>query len=117
MSTTLSYHITADRPAAKLWLRDDDGTLIDFSSGYTWAFKVGETGSAALLTKTSGITGAAGSGSEPTGTPNCTITWTAGEIAASTVVAGNGYPFQLTATTSSLDRVFEGLFVVKAVIT
>lgn len=117
MSTKLSYHITADRPAAELWLYDDDGTLIDLSSGYTFSFKVGVKGETALLTKTSGITGAAGAGSEPDGTPNCVIAWTAGEIAASTVVAGTTYAFTLTATTSSLDRVFEGVFEVKKVIT
>lgn len=114
----LSYHITAERPAAKLWLLDDDGTLIDFSTGgYSWALKVGVKGSTALLTKTSGIVGAVGAGTEPTGTPNCVITWTAGEIAASDVVAGNTYTFLLTATITSLDRVFEGMFEVKPVIT
>ncbi len=113
----LSYAITADRPAAELWLYDDDGTLIDFSSvSYTWSLKVGNKGEAALLTKSSGIAGAVGAGVEPSGTANCVITWTAGEIAASNVVAGSVYAFQLTATISSLDRVFEGQFEVKSVI-
>lgn len=117
MAKRLSFHITADRPAARLWLEDDDGSLIDFSSGsYTWSLKVGVKGSAALLTKTSGIAGAVGAGEEPDGTPNCVITWTAGEIAASSVVAGNVYTFILTATISSLDRVFEGAFEVKSVL-
>ena len=114
MSTTLRYYSTADRPAVEMWLEDDYGTLIDFSSGYTFSFKVGTPGSAASLTKTSGIAGAAGAGSEPTGTPNVTITWTAGEIAG---ISAGTYNWQLTATTSSLDRVFVGTFVVLDVVT
>lgn len=110
---TVRYHSTADRPALELWLQDDDGTLIDFSSGYTFSFKVGVPGSAALLTKSSGITGAAGAGSEPDGTPNVTITWTAGELA----LTPGSYTGQLTATSSSLDRVFAFPFQVLDVIT
>jgi hypothetical protein len=110
---TLRFHKTAERPALKLWLVDDDGTLIDFSSGYTFSFKIGHAGSAAILTKTSSITGAAGAGSEPDGTPNVTVTWTAGELA---LTAGS-YVWQLTATTSSLDRVFAGTIVILDVVT
>lgn len=113
MSQKLSYHSTADRPAAELWLFDDDGTLIDFSSGYTFSFKIGKPGSAALLTKTSSITGAAGAGTEPDGTPNVTVTWSAGELA----LTPGSYVWQLTATNSSLDRVFSGPFVVLDVVT
>jgi hypothetical protein len=109
----VSYHSTADRPVLQLWLQDDDGTLIDFSSGYTFSLKIGEPGSAALLTKSSSITGAAGAGTEPTGTPNVTVTWTAGELA---LTPGN-YTGQLTATISSLDRVFTFPFTITDVIT
>ena len=109
----LRYKKTAERPAAKLWLQDDDGTLINFSSGYTFSFKIGYHGQAALLTKTSGIAGDAGSGTEPTGTPNVTITWTAGELNLSAGI----YSWELTATTGGLDRVFSGTFVVEDVIT
>lgn len=115
MSQTLAYDLTADRPAATMWLEDDDGTLIDFSSGYTYELKVGTPGAAALLTKTTGITGAAGAGVEPTGTPNITITWTAGEIAG--ITTPGTYAWQLVCTTSSLDRVFRGKFIVRDVIT
>lgn len=106
MGSKFMYHRNAERPAAKMWLYDDDGALIDFSSGYTFSFKIGNPGSTALLTKTSNITGAVGSGAEPTGTPNITITWTAGELDITPSV----YSWQLKATTSSLDRVFEGVF-------
>jgi hypothetical protein len=110
---TVQYHSTADRPALELWVFDDDGTLIDFSASYTFVFKIGTPGSAALLTKSSGIAGAAGSGVEPTGTPNVVITWVAGDLA---LTPGN-YTGQLTATTSSLDRVYTFPFTITNVIT
>ena len=113
MTTALTYKKSAERPAAKLWLFDDDHTLIDFSAGYTFSLKIGTVGSAALLTKTTNITGAAGAGTEPTGTPNVTITWTAGELAITPGV----YTWELTCTTSSLDRVFSGSITIQDVIT
>ena len=108
------YYVTADRPALELWLIDDDETLVDLSSGYTFTLKVGSPGSTGLLSKTSGITGAAGAGIEPTGTPNCVVTWTAGEIA--TLPIGR-YTATLTATTNGLDRVWQFPFEVLAVVT
>ena len=109
----LLYHKSAERPALKLWLLDDDGTLIDFSSGWTFSFKIGRLGAAALLTKTTNITGGAGAGVEPTGTPNVLITWTAGEL---NLTAGI-YEWQLTCTTSALDRVFAGRIQILDVVT
>lgn len=109
----VSYHSTADRPVLELWLFDDDGTLIDFSSGYTFSLKIGQPGAAALLTKSSSIAGAAGAGTEPDGTPNVVVTWTAGELA---IAVGN-YVGQLTCTNSSLDRVFQFPFQITDVIT
>jgi hypothetical protein len=111
--TTVSYFTSAERPALELWVLDDDGTLIDFSSGYTFSFKIGNPGVTALLTKTTGIAGAAGAGTAPTGTPNVVVTWTAGELA----LASGTYAWQLTATTSSLDRVFAGTIQILATIT
>jgi hypothetical protein len=111
--STLRYHKTAERPSAELWLLDDDGTLVDFSTGYTFSLKIGVKGSTALLTKTSGITGAAGAGAEPTGTPNVSVAWSAGELNLTPA----RYVWQLTATSSALDRVFEGTFEILDVIT
>lgn len=110
---TLAYYRTADRPDIRLWLLDDDGTLVDFSSGYTFAFKIGIRGQAADLSKTTGITGAAGAGTEPTGTPNATISFDAGELDALT--AGRYY-WQLRATTGGLDRVYQGVLEISDVI-
>lgn len=112
--SALRYHKNAERPAAELWLYDDDGTLIDYSTGTpTFSFKIGTKGSTALLTKTTNITGAAGSGVEPTGTPNVTITWTAGELS----IAPGNYEWQLCVTVSSLDRVFSGTIAILDTIT
>ena len=108
MSAKLTYHRSAERPAAKLWLLDDDGSLIDFSTSYTFSLKVGLVGAVALLTKTTNITGAAGAGVEPTGTPNVVVNWTSGEL---NLTPGR-YAWQLTCTTSGLDRVFAGEFVI-----
>lgn len=109
----LTYARNAERPAAQLWLFDDDGTLIDFSSGYTFSFKIGTRGTAAVLTKTSGIAGAAGAGAEPSGTPNVVVTWSAGEL---NLTPGT-YTWQLTATTGGLDRVFFGTIKITDIIT
>jgi hypothetical protein len=98
----IRYRRTAERPDLALWLLDDDGTLIDFSTGYTFQLKIGDPGSTALLTKTLNITGATGAGVEPTGTPNITIGWAAGELD----ITPGTYELQLTATTASADREF-----------
>jgi hypothetical protein len=111
---TVRYYSTAERPALELWLLDDDGTLIDYSTGSpTFVFKIGNPGETALLTKSSGIAGAAGAGTAPTGTPNVVITWTAGELN----IATGSYTGFLTATTSSLDRVFAFPFTILPVAT
>lgn len=107
MGSKFSYWRNAERPAAKMWLFDDDGSLIDFS-GYDFVFKIGNPGSSAALTKDSNITGTAGVGVEPTGTPNVSISWSAGELDIEPGV----YSWQLKATTLSLDRVFAGTFVI-----
>jgi len=71
---------------------DSDGTVIDFSSGYTFSVKVGVPGAAASFTKTTGITGAATA-------PNVTIGWaTTDEL--NSLSAGD-YVVQITATRTS----------------
>jgi hypothetical protein len=116
VSDVLTYYRTAELPDIQLWLLDDDGALIDYSSGYTFTFKLGDPGSAAVFTKTSGITGAAGSGSESSGTPNITLTFTAAELDD---VDPGAYTWQLVArhTSSSKDRPHQGRFMVRDVIT
>jgi hypothetical protein len=111
--TTVAYHRTAERPSLEIWWLSDAGALIDFSAGYTFALKLGSQGSAAILTKTSGIVGAVGAGTEPGGTPNVLVTWSAGELD----IAPGTYLAQLTATTGGLDRVKTFSFTVIDVVT
>jgi len=96
----LRYKRTAERPSAQFWWLSEAGTLIDFSAGYTFTLRIGTIGTTALLTKTSGITGAAGSGLQPTGVPNLTVDWQAGEL---NLTPGK-YAVEITATTGGLDR-------------
>lgn len=112
MTAGTIYFRTAERPDIKLWILDDDGTLINFT-GYTFTFKIGRPGGAALVTKTSGITGAAGSGTESSGTPNVTIQFTAGETDA---MPAKKTTAQLRATIAGVDRVWQWPFQVLEVI-
>lgn len=102
-SSLLTYHISAERPEAVITLPD----ALDVSTGYTFSLKIGHVGSAALLTKTTGITGGVGT---------VTVAWTAGELAGA-LAGGVRYTAQLTCTTGGLDRVYEGQFAARGVIT
>lgn len=115
-STEIVLHRTAERPDVRLWLTDDNNppALINLLSGYTFVFKIGAPGSAAVFTKSTGITGAAGAGVETTGTPNLVMTFTAAELDSLT---RGVYTGQVTATTSSLDRVWQFRVTVRDVIT
>lgn len=74
---------------------DAQGDLIDFSSGWTFSVEVGFPGQDAVLTKTSGITGAATS-------PNITISWAAGEL-GDPLTAGS-WPGWIIATNAGRER-------------
>lgn len=101
MSSLLSYHLTAERPEAVITLPD----ALDVTTGYTFSLKIGHVGSAALLTKTAGITG---------GNGTVTVAWAAGELAGA--LTKGSYTVQLTVTTGGLDRVYEGTFNARGVI-
>lgn len=114
MAKVLEYHRTAKRPDLKFWLTDDDGNLVDLSTGYTFEFKLGSPGSTAVFTKTSGITGASGTGVEPTGTPNLTVSFSGTEMDS---LSPGTYGWQVKATLSSLPRYWTGMFTLRDVIT
>lgn len=113
MSSRIAYRSNAERPGMSIWWFDDAGNLIDFSAGYTFSLKIGPKGGAALLTKTSNITGAAGAGVEPTGTPNIVVTWSGGELN----ITPGAYELELTATTGSADRVLTADIVITQALT
>lgn len=113
----ITYFNAAENPI-RIWAIDPaltaNGGLIDFSvGGYTFVVKIGNPGSAAALTKSSGIAGAVGAGVEPTGTPNLVITPTANEFAALSGV----YGIQLTATSGGNDTLFQDTIQILQVIT
>jgi hypothetical protein len=111
----LTVFRTAERPDLEMWLFDRvGGSLVDLSTGYTFVFKIGYEGSAAVFTKTTGITGAAGSGTEPTGTPNVVLTFSAAELDSLTK---GTYSWQLRCTTGGSDRLWDGKITVRDVIT
>lgn len=112
MSYKLSYHYAAERPTIQLWILNAQRELMDLSTGYTFSFRVGGTYASPLLTKTSGITGAVGSGVEPSGTPNVVISWSAGEITAGLGSQRGTYPCWLTLTTGTADDIRTGTFKV-----
>lgn len=99
--TPISYYKNAELPSMRVWWVDDDGSLVDLSTVLSWSLKIGQIGETALLTKTSGITGAAGAGNEPDGTPNMVVAWASGELN----LAAGAYVLQVTATMSTGDRV------------
>jgi hypothetical protein len=109
----LRYFRTAERPDLKFWLLDDDGALVNLASGYTFTFKIGTPNATAVLTKTTGITGAAGTGTSSSGTPNLVVSFTAGELDS---LAVRQYTWQIRATATSLDRIWQGKITIADVI-
>jgi hypothetical protein len=112
MTAKVRYKRNAELPSLEIWWLDDDGDLVDMSTASGFTLKIGNVGSTALLTKTSGITGAAGSGSEVSGVPNVTVAWSAGELD----LTPGRYTMQLFATFTGGQRDMDCSFVVEDVI-
>lgn len=76
---------------------DAQGNLINFSSGQGWTFsvEVGFVGQDAVLTKSTGITGAATS-------PNVTISWAADQL--DTPLTAGTWPGWIIATKDGKER-------------
>lgn len=103
----------SERPDVPMWLRDSAKNLLDFSTGYTFEFSLGQPDVVATFFKTTGITGAAGSGVGPTGVPNLTLTFTAGE--RDNLTPGTT-TWQVNARTGGKDRFWQGVAVVHGII-
>jgi hypothetical protein len=92
MAEMPEYIQGADIPDLAITWLDNAGTVIDYSSGYTFSLKLGQPGQAAAMTKSTGITGAATA-------PNVTVAWaTSNEL--NTLDPGT-YTLDLIATRSS----------------
>ena len=103
----LEYTIGDELGDSGIYWKDGDGALIDFSTGYTFSLKVYDGATTALFTKTTGITGAAGSLTTPT--PNVVVAW-AITAELTTITTPGTYPLRLTATRTadSKTRTFRG---------
>ena len=105
MAVEVSYVEGSTLPDLEVWWPDPDGSgdLVDFSTGYTFSVVVGRR-SAVEFTKSSGLTGAAGSGdgSEPADVPNLTVQWSASDLGALTPGL---YTLELVATRDGDSRV------------
>lgn len=105
----IQYFKGAELPDAEITWLDSDGDIIDFSSGYTFQVKIGVTGSTALVTKTSGITGFAVA-------PNIVISWDVDELG--TIAVGT-YAMDIKAnlTATSKDRIQSTTISIVGVVT
>ena len=110
--TPIIYYKGAENPSTRIWWEDDDGTLVDLSAVSTWQLKIGNPGETALVTKTNGMTGAAGAGVEPSGTPNLVIVWSSGDLD----IDPGHYVLQVKAGPSTSDRVLVAPFWVNATV-
>lgn len=96
------YRVGQELPALGLDWLDKDRDRTDYSTGWTFTLTASLPGSStALLTKTTGITGASTQ-------PNITIAWAASDWSGLGSVTGTDYVLLLTArrTADSLDRVY-----------
>lgn len=75
----IQYRATSENLPIRLWWRDDTGQLINLSTYDSFEVEI-QSGGVEHFAKTTGITGAAGSGASPTGTPNLVITWVDGDF-------------------------------------
>lgn len=74
---------------------DAEDNLINFSSGWTFSLEVGFSGEDPVLTKSTGITGAATS-------PNVTISWSSGQL--DTPLTAGVWPGWIIATRDGRER-------------
>lgn len=98
MLTPERTRFIGDEDALEIWWYVN-GALVDFTSGFTFSAKLAGVGTpqTIVFTKTTGFTGAAGAGSENSGTPNLSVAWsTTGELNA--VTAAGRYTLEITAT-------------------
>lgn len=102
----VEYVQGAELPDLHITWLDSDGDLIDFSGGWAFEAKVGRRGHPAVVTKTSGITGAAAA-------PNAVVQWDADQLEG---LAPGRWVFQLRARSAGRDRMMQvPLSIVRAV--
>ena len=87
-----------EKPLRLWWI--DDGALVDYTSGYAFVARCAaiRDPSTIVFTKSSGFTGTAGSGTKTNGTPNLTLTFTAGTELALPTIQPMRHKLQIVAT-------------------
>lgn len=113
---TIRYFIGDELEPLQLWWTAN-GALIDLSVAHTYSAKLIDPAdpSIPIFTKTTGFTGAAGSGTKTSGVPNLTVAWaTTGELNAPTVSGFYIFQIVVTRTSDSKQRTGEVNFVLRA---
>jgi len=105
----ITYYKGAELPNVLVSWFDSQGAVIDFSTGYTFTVKIGKAGQSALLTKTTGIVGAATE-------PNITISWNTDDLAA---LNPDTYDMNIIAnlTSGNKDRIQSTPITILAIVT
>ena len=104
----LIYYKGAELPDAEITWLDSVNNVINFSTGYTFTIKIGNPGQNALLTKTSGITGASTA-------PNIVIAWAVNDLN----IASGTYTMDIIAnlTATNKDRIQSTPITINNVVT
>ena len=90
----VSYIDDADLGELEVWWTNC-GDLIDFAMGWTFLVEIGQRWQPAVISKTTGVTGGTGSGTEDNGVPNLVIEWDLGEL---DVLTPGEWVIEITAT-------------------
>lgn len=93
--TTIEVVDGESLPSLGLFVRENGTLLTGLDSGHTFEMKVADSAGTLVFTKTSGITGQAGSGVPPNGTPNVVVQWTASPSELAAMSGGSTYAAQL----------------------
>jgi len=72
---TYEVFVGESAPPLKLFLRENGVLIPGLATGHTFVLKVATMEDVVLFTKSSSITGQAGSGFAPLGTPNVIVQW------------------------------------------
>ena len=91
-------------PSLGLFVRENGTLLTGLDTGHTFELKIAEADGTVVVTKTTGITGQAGTGTPPSGTPNVVIAWSSGTSELASLTGGDTYQVQLKITRTADTR-------------
>lgn len=91
-------------PSLGLFVRENGTLLTGLDTGHTFELKVADDTGTLVFTKTTGISGQAGTGVPPSGTPNVVVAWASGTSELAGLTGGETYQVQLKITRTSDTR-------------